>query len=102
VYQIFHATRVVYSGSLQGAGDTIWLALISAIGGVGVLGLGGLVAITLIPSLGAIGPWTAATLSIMVVGMANRWRFKSNRWMKIDLFKRGLGSVPIYIGADIE
>jgi MATE family multidrug resistance protein len=102
VYQIFHATRVVYAGSLQGAGDTVWLAIISAIGGVGVLGLGGLAAITLIPSLGAIGPWTAATLSIMVVGLANRWRFKSNRWMKIDLFRRGVGGVPIHIGADIE
>jgi hypothetical protein len=31
------------------------------------------------------------------VGLANRWRFKSNRWMKIDLFKRRARSVPVEI-----
>ena len=34
VYQVFHAARTIYSGSLRGAGDTVWLAIISAVGAV--------------------------------------------------------------------
>lgn len=97
VYQVFHATRIIYSGSLRGAGDTLWLAMISAAGAVVILGLGGVLIATLLPSLGALGPWAAATVSIITVGFANCWRFKTNRWMKIDLFKRRAVSVPAEI-----
>ena len=95
VYQVFHAARIIYGGSLRGAGDTVWLAIISAIGAVPILGIGGYLVATFIPSLGAIGPWLAATLSVIVVGLANRWRFKSNRWKSIDLFKHRTPDVPI-------
>jgi len=87
IYQVFHAARVIYGGSLRGAGDTIWLAIVSAAGAAGVLGLAGLLVVIFIPSLGALGPWIAATVSIIAVGLANHWRFKSNKWMSIDLFK---------------
>jgi len=95
VYQVFHAARIIYGGSLRGAGDTVWLAIISAIGAVPILGIGGYLIATFIPSLGAIGPWLAATLSVIVVGLANRWRFKSNKWKSIDLFKHRTPDVPI-------
>jgi hypothetical protein len=36
-------------------------------------------------------------MSIIVVGLANCWRFKSNRWMKIDLFKRRPVGVPVEV-----
>jgi MATE family multidrug resistance protein len=97
VYVVFHATRIIYSGSLQGAGDTLWLAMISAVGAVVILGIGGAIIAALLPSLGALGPWAAATASIIMVGLANWWRFKTNRWMKIDLFKRRAVSVPAEI-----
>jgi len=97
VYQVFHAARIVYAGSLQGAGDTLWLAAISAVGAFAILGVGGILMITFLPSLGAVGPWIAAMSSIIAIGMANRWRFKSNKWMKIDLFKRQAAGVPIQI-----
>jgi MATE family multidrug resistance protein len=87
IYQIFHAARVIYSGALRGAGDTLWLAMISAGGSVFVLGVGGWVAVEFFPSFGAVGPWAAATLSIVVVGLANMWRFKTNKWMEIDLLR---------------
>jgi len=87
IYQVFHAARIIYGGSLSGAGDTIWLAIVSAAGAAGVLGLAGLLVVIFIPSLGALGPWIAATVSIIAVGLANHWRFKSNKWMSIDLFK---------------
>jgi Na+-driven multidrug efflux pump len=102
IYQAFHALRTIYSGSLRGAGDTVWLAIISAVGAILILGLGGWLIAMFFPSLGALGPWTAATVSIIAVGLANRWRFKSKKWMDIDLFKRRAVSVPIQNGAAVE
>ncbi|MFC1634297.1 MATE family efflux transporter [Planctomycetota bacterium] len=102
VYQIFHAARTIYSGALRGAGDTVWLAIISGAGAVLVLWLGGAIMAAAFPALGALGPWMAAALSIISVGLANRWRFKSKRWMNIDLFKRGEPSVPLSDGAPAE
>jgi MATE family multidrug resistance protein len=102
VYQIFHAARTIYSGALRGAGDTIWLAIVSGAGAVLILWLGGAIMATAFPALGALGPWMAAALSIISVGLANRWRFQSKRWMKIDLFKRVEPSVPLRDGAPAE
>lgn len=95
LYQVFHATRITYGGALRGAGDTIWLAIISGIGAIGILGIGGGLTVRLFPQFGALGPWTLAAVSIAVVGLANRWRFKSKRWMQIDLFKHYPLPVPI-------
>jgi Na+-driven multidrug efflux pump len=61
---------------------------VSALAAVVILGFGGVFVVEFLPVLGALGPWTAATVSIIAVGLANRWRFKSNSWMQIDLFKR--------------
>lgn len=97
IYQVFQAARIIYGGSLRGAGDTVWLALISAAGAVVVLGLGGTLMVVFLPSLGALGPWLAGTGSIVTVGLANYWRFTSNRWTKIDLFKRRPVPVPVEI-----
>ena len=102
IYQVFHAARIIYGGSLRGAGDTVWLAIVSALGAVVILGLGGLLIVKLFWSIGPIGPWLAATFSIIAVGLANRWRFKSNSWMRIDLFKHRAVGVPVEIGATVE
>ena len=102
IYQVFYAARTIYSGSLRGAGDTMWLAIVSALGAVVILGLGGLLMVWFLPQIGSVGPWIAATISIISVGLANRWRFKSNRWMQIDLFKRRPVGVPTEIEAVVE
>jgi len=102
VYQIFHAARTIYSGALRGAGDTIWLAIISGAGAVVILWLGGAIMAAAFPALGALGPWMAAALSIISVGLANRWRFNSKRWMNIDLFDRRMPGVPLQNGAAAE
>ncbi len=102
MYQVFYAARTIYSGSLRGAGDTVWLAAVSAVGAVLILGLGGALVAEFYPSLGALGPWMAATLSIIAVGLANRWRFKSKRWMDIDLFKRRPPGAMMRDGAAME
>lgn len=102
IFQVFDAATITYSGALRGAGDTVWLAVVATLGAVVILGGGGLLIVGFKPQLGASGPWAAATLSVIVVGLANRWRFKSNRWMRIDLFKRrGLG-VAVEVEAAVE
>jgi len=100
LYQAFHAARIIYAGALRGAGDTLWLAGVSATGALLVLGLGGTMMILLYPSLGALGPWLAATASIISVGLANRWRFKSNKWMRIDLLRRETMPLPLQNGLE--
>jgi len=102
IFQVFDAATLIYSGPLRGAGDTVWLATVSAAGAVVILGLGGWLCVKFFPSLGCVGPWIAATFSIITVGLANRWRFKSSKWMQIDLFKRQAVDVPVEIGATIE
>jgi len=102
IYQVFDAATLIYNGSLRGAGDTLWLAAVSAFGAIVVLGAGSLLIVKLFPGLGALGPWIGATISIITVGLANRWRFKSNRWMRIDLFKRQGAGVPISDEAMVE
>ncbi|HEX40942.1 MAG TPA: MATE family efflux transporter [Phycisphaerales bacterium] len=87
IYQVFHAARTVYSAALRATGDTLWLAYISAVGALLILGLGGYLTVRLLPGLGYMGPWIAAGVSIAVVGLSNWLRFRSNRWMEIDLFR---------------
>jgi len=102
IFQVFDAASIIYSGSLRGAGDTVWLAAVSATGASLILGLGGYGMIRFFPELGALGPWMAATVNVIAVGLANRWRFKSKRWMQIDLFKRRAVGVPVEIEAVVE
>ena len=87
IYQLFYASRTVYSGALRGAGDTVWLAIF-ALGAAAILALGGFVIIKVFPNYGSLGPWAAATISIIAAGLANRIRFKSGKWKQIDLFSR--------------
>jgi len=44
----------------------------------------------------------APTISIIGVGLANRWRFKSNSWTKIELFERRRAGVAVEIEAVAE
>jgi MATE family multidrug resistance protein len=102
IFQIFDAILITYYDALCGAGDTLWLAIVEACGAAIIMGLGGLCMLKFFPELGAVGPWMAVTFKIMVVAAANRWRFKSNKWMQIDLFKRHPVGVPVEIEAVIE
>jgi MATE family multidrug resistance protein len=102
IFQIFDAILIIYYDALCGAGDTLWLAIVEAGGAAVVMGIGGFCMIKLFPELGALGPWGMATVKIIVVAFANRWRFKSNKWMQIDLFKRRPLGVPVEIEAVIE
>lgn len=95
IFQIFDAVLIIYGNALRGAGDTLWLAIIEASSAALILGLGGFCMLKFFPELGALGPWMAATVKIIVGGLANRWRFNTNRWMRIELFKRRPVGVPV-------
>ncbi len=102
IFQVFDAMLLTYSDALRGAGDTLWLAIVEVSSATIIMGLGGFCMLKFFPELGALGPWMAVTFKIMVVAAANRWRFKSNKWMQIDLFKRHPVGVPVEIEAVIE
>lgn len=102
VFQVFDAATIIYNGVLRGAGDTVWLAAIASFGAFVILGIGGWAMIIFFPQLGSLGPWIAATLNVVAMGLANRWRFKSNKWMRIDLFKRRPVGQAVEIDAVIK
>ena len=102
IFQVFDAATIIYNGALRGAGDTVWLMFCPTVGGVVILGIGGFLTARFFPQLGSLGPWMAATASIIAIGSANRWRFKSNKWKKIDLFKCQPLAVPVEIDAVVE
>jgi len=102
IFQVFDAATITYTGALRGAGDTKWLAIISASGALVILGLGGYTLVRLAPQLGAVGPWIACTVNIIVVGLANRWRFKSRRWTRINIFAPGAVAIPVEVESAID
>jgi len=102
IFQIFDAVLIIYGDALRGAGDTLWLAVIEASGAVVFLGVGGFCMVKFFPELGAVGPWIAAIVKIIFGSIANYWRFRSNRWMNIDLFKGRAVPVPIEIEGPVE
>ncbi|MEC8065818.1 MAG: MATE family efflux transporter [Planctomycetota bacterium] len=85
LWQTLDAVGIVLSGALRGAGDTTWPGLVmvglqwSILMGCGYLSL------WLIPQSASLGPWIAATLYILVLGVAMAWRWKSGRWRNIKL-----------------
>ena len=67
IFQIFDAATLTYHGALRGAGDTVWLAAISAVSIIFILGLGGFLIVRFFPQWGVVGPWIAFTIYIMLV-----------------------------------
>ena len=102
IFQVFDAVLLTYNDALRGAGDTLWLAIVEALGAAVIMGLGGFCMLKFFPQLGPLGPWIAATVKIITLAFANRWRFKSNRWMRIDLFKRRPLGVPVEVESVVE
>lgn len=87
IFIFFNSMLLIITGSLRGAGDTVWLACMSGVGCFLILGAGGVAIIEYFPNLEASGPWLAAILYVFFVTGANIWRFKSRGWASIDIFK---------------
>ena len=103
VFQTVDALGIVYTGALRGAGDTVFPGIVTAIySWVFIVG-GGWVAIEFFPQLGSIGPWIAAAVYIILIGLTMAARFERGGWRSIDLLgqdtaKEAGRAAPLTIG----
>ncbi len=87
VFQLFDAIAIILSGALRGAGDTVWPGVVTVVlSWVVIVGLGSLL-IVVAPSWGALGPWIAASLYIVLLGLAMLARFLFGPWRRIALVR---------------
>jgi MATE family multidrug resistance protein len=85
VFQLFDAIGIVLIGALRGAGDTVVPGLLTAgLSWVVIVG-GGFAMAKLAPDLGAVGPWIAASVYIVILGIVMATRFARGRWREIEL-----------------
>jgi MATE family multidrug resistance protein len=86
LFQAFDAVGIVCLGALRGAGDTRFPALVSAGLAWGfMLPLGYLLRDS--AGLGYVGVWVAAAIETALCGLLMLWRFSSEAWRKIDIFR---------------
>lgn len=82
--QPLQAMAMIFNGALQGAGDTkipMWITILMH--WIVRQPLAWVLAITY--SMGPIGAWIAAALSVSGSGLLNLWRFQSRAWEKLKL-----------------
>ena len=89
IFQLSDAVGIVYVGALRGSGDTKWPMFVTVVLSWSILVGGGIAAVLLVPQLKSLGPWIAASVYVVVMGVAMAWRFESGAWRKIDLLRRG-------------
>ena len=92
-WQTLDAVGIVLSGALRGAGDTTWPGVIMVALQWTILMGGGYLSLWLIPESASLGPWIAATMYILALGVAMAWRWKSGVWRNIKLIDTGHASV---------
>ena len=85
VYQFFDALYITYNGALRGAGDTMVPALATAILCWGITVFGGYAIARHWPQWGPKGPWTAATIYGVILGLFIYLRFRAGGWRSIHL-----------------
>jgi len=84
-FQLLDAVGIVYVGALRGAGDTYWAMVTTIIVSWTVIIGGGWLLVVYVPQLTSIGPWIAASLYVMILGILMAHRFESGAWRKINL-----------------
>jgi MATE family multidrug resistance protein len=87
VFQLFDALGIVLMGALRGAGDTVWPGILTMILSWSLILGGGWLFVVLAPGLGGVGPWIAATLYIIALGVGMWLRWRGGRWREIRLVR---------------
>jgi MATE family multidrug resistance protein len=85
VYQFFDALYITYNGALRGAGDTLVPAIATGVLCWGITVVGGYVIARSFPRFGPVGPWTAATIYGIILGLFIYLRFRRGAWRRIHL-----------------
>ncbi|MBX3385532.1 MAG: MATE family efflux transporter [Phycisphaeraceae bacterium] len=102
-FQVFDAVAMTLSGALRGAGDTVWVGVVTLALSWTVIVGGGLALVEFVPGLGAVGPWVAAAVYIAVLSLAILARFLSGKWKTMELLKKSEGGgVGAGVSADGE
>jgi MATE family multidrug resistance protein len=92
IYQVFDAMYMIFSGALRGAGDTLVPGLATLISCWLITVIGGWTVARLWHDAGPIGPWSAATVYGVLLGVFMVWRFARGGWRRIRL-ERGDSSL---------
>lgn len=85
VFQVFDALGMSMNGALRGAGDTVIPGLAFVILSWTILIGGGHIMVIYWPSLGSIGPWIAAAVYIIILGMVLFVRFLGGKWKTMSV-----------------
>ena len=91
VFQGVDALGIISSGALRGAGDTHWTAMATIGCCWGVFVPIGWTLSRFAPGLGPKGPWIGATAYICLLGLLLFWRFRSEGWTQIEIFRERTG-----------
>jgi MATE family multidrug resistance protein len=93
-FQVFDALGISLVGALRGAGDTVVPGVVTMIlSWTLIIGLG-ITIMRVAPGLGAIGPWIAAAVYIIVFGIWAGGRFWRGKWKSIRLIGEQGGVNP--------
>jgi len=85
ICQAFDALNVTFIGALRGAGDTLWPGVVQLALAYGVGLAGSALVAHLAPEWGILGPWSAASLYVIVLGLLMWGRFLSGRWKRMTV-----------------
>lgn len=92
-FQLFDALAMTLSAALRGAGDTVWIGIVTVVLSWVVIVAGGLAMVSYFPGLESLGPWLAAAAYIVVLSLLAMFRFLGGAWKNIRLLDHG-GDVP--------
>ena len=89
IYQLFDGLYIIYIGALRGVGDTFWPATVTAILCWSIVVIGGASTGWLAPQWGPTGPWVAASIYGLILGIYLFARFSRGEWKALDTTQAG-------------
>lgn len=91
IYQFFDAMYIVYNGALRGAGDTLVPAIATGVLCWGITVFGGYFVAKHWTGFGPAGPWIAATVYGVILGVFMLVRFQRGDWKAANLERKAAG-----------
>jgi len=85
IFQVFDAMYITFSHALQGAGDTFWPMIVGTLYVVLIFLGGAIAAMYFVPQWGSVGPWIAATVYVIALGLTLAMRYRFGPWASMEL-----------------